>query len=253
MTYSTFSALPPAEIARSKKVTRRRRRTIAKDRKAIAITRVSWSSPVMATGGPLVQDHTPPTSHPTAANDDTKTLEKPARLHAWEHTTDVAKVVFANRALYQRGDAYVFSLNISPDQIEAASKHPKGFTDYFKRRISRNLKRMQIDAPFWFGVHVKGGRLHIHGGIAANDNVRASVRKALKRAGGKWAHPHGQHYQCEVEPMVTPDIWANYCLSDQTKVKRIIRGNAISIATTLRRRAKGLWALGSSITPRVMV
>src|SRR5665213_785474 len=234
--YSAFAALPPAEIARSKKVTRRHRRTIAKDQKAIAITRVSWSLPVMASVGPLVPDHTPPTSHSIAANDDTKTLEKPARLHAWEHTTDVAKVVFANRALYQRGAANVFTLNISPDQIEAASRHAKGFTDYFKRRISRNLKWMQIDAPFWFGVHVKGERLHIHGGIAANDNNRTSVRKALERAGGKWARAHGQQYQCEVKPMVTPDIWADYCLSDQAKVRRIITGKAVTITTPLRKR-----------------
>jgi hypothetical protein len=238
MYYSSIPAALPDKTVRSKKVTRRRRRTVAKDRKAIAITRVSWPSLATVPDGSLVATTTPPITLPKTANDDTKTLEKPARLHAWEHTTDLAKVVFANRALYRRGDANVLSLNISPDQIEAASRHPKGFTDYFKRRISLNLKRMQVDAPFWFGVHVKGGRLHLHGGIAANDNNRASVRLALERAGGKWAHERGKQYQCEVKPMVTPDIWANYCLSDQAKVRRIIVGKAVTITTPLRRHGK---------------
>jgi hypothetical protein len=241
MYYTSLPVALPDEIVRSKKVTRRRRRTVAKDRKAIAITRVSWPSLATVPDGALVPIITPPITLAKPANDDTKAVEKPARIHAWEHTTDMAKVVFANRALYQSGDANVFSLNISPDQIEAASRHPKGFTDYFKRRISLNLKRMIIDAPFWFGVHVKDGRLHLHGGIAANDNNRASVRLAVERAGGKWAHERGKQYQCEVKPMVTPDIWANYCLSDQAKVRRIIVGKAVTITTPLRRQAKMLY------------
>lgn len=254
MNYSSFPHSLPDEIPRSKKVTKRRRRSVAKDRKAIAITRVSWPSPETPPDGPLVTNPTPPITHPLPANDDTKVLEKPERLQAWEHTTDVAKVVFSNRALAMSGRAYAFTLDLSPKEIAAANDNAKGFTDYFKRRISRNLKRMAgVATPiFLFGVDVNpAGRLHLHGGIEANDNDLDAIKAALVAAGGVWAHKRGQHYQCDLQPMYTPDVWADYCLHGQAKVRRIITGKAISIAMPLRRRAKELWSLGSS--PTVLV
>lgn len=236
------------DVARSKKVTKRRRRTIAKDRKAIAITRVSTPLTPTASDGALVSNPTSPITHPTPANDDSKVLKKLRRFHSWDHTTDLAKVVFANRAAYQEGRTYAFSLDLSPKEIAAANDNAKGFADHFKRRISRNLKRMAIDAPFWFGVDVtRAGRLHLHGGIAANDNQLDVVERAMCAAGGDWASKYHADKQCDLQPMYTPDIWANYCLRAQAKVKRIITGKAISITTPLRRRAKALWLLGPSI------
>lgn len=66
---STLPALLQDAVARSKKVTRRRRRTIARDREAIAITRVFAPVAVSAAAAPLVS---PPISLSTPANDDHK-------------------------------------------------------------------------------------------------------------------------------------------------------------------------------------
>lgn len=226
----------------SKKVTGRRRRSAAKDRKAIAITRSSALPRPTPTDAPLVASARHPLSHPLAANDDIKAGEKPAKIHRWEHTTDLGKVTAANRALYDRGRAYSFSINLGPRQIDAANDNLKGFTDHFARNINRALKRALGYVPLYgFAVGVKAGRLHLHGGIEANDNEEPATKAAIDSV-GDWEATHGRKYKLHWEPMYTPDIWASYCMRDQAKAKRLIRGRAISITTPLRRRAKEHWS-----------
>lgn len=230
---------------------------MVKDRKAIALTRVSWplakegsvGSSVATSIPPLTppslpkaaNDESAPTSHPRPPSEGSTGVKKPERLHSWEHTTDLGKVVFANRALAQGGRAYAFTVNLGPAQIKAANDNAKGFADHFKRRISRTLKRAGFDVPYWFAVDVtKTGRLHIHGGLEANDNNLDAVKEALRAAGGAWKGL-GRQFQCHVKPMVTPDVWANYCLRNQAKVRRLVRGRSVSITTVLRRRGKALY------------
>jgi hypothetical protein len=240
--YSSSSASLHRDDTWSKKVTKRRRRSIAKDRRAIAITRVSSPTTPMASVGASVADTTPrPLTLPKPANDDSKASKKTTRIHAWEHTTDYAKVVSANRAIALTGRAYAFTLNLSPKQIAAANDNLKGFTDHFKRRISRSLTRADTaNAVYWFAVDVTpAGRPHLHGAIEDNDNLgRDSIERALCAAGGKWASIHHARRQCDLQPLCTPDVWANYCLRNQGKVKRLIVGKAVSITGPLRRRAK---------------
>jgi hypothetical protein len=241
---STVPKVLADKVRRSKKVTKRRRSSMARDRKAIALTRVSAPSLAEASDSSLVATSPRPTPHPITADEDKTGEPKPAaRFHAWEHTTDIGKVHLSNRALAQEGRAYAFTLNLSPDQINAANDNAKGFTDYFKRRISRNLKRMAgVVAPtFWFAVDVgREDRLHPQGGIEADPNDIEAIKEALEAAGGVWAHKRGQGYQCYLEPMYTPDIWATYCLRNQAKVRRLIVGKAITITTVLRRRGRAI-------------
>jgi hypothetical protein len=82
---------------------------------------------------------TPPSIPTNLATAPAEALKKSAH-HPWEHTTDVAKVVFAKtRVLFTDAPSVAFTLNLSPDQIAAANDNPEG-PDHFKRRFSRSLK-----------------------------------------------------------------------------------------------------------------
>ena len=178
---------------------------------------------------------TPPLSDPKPANDDIKAeekptasiaAEKPANIHAWEHTADPGKLTTAYRVLEASGAGVAFTLNLGPAEIIAAQRHPKGFVDYFKRPIDRALRRALGYVPLYgFGVDVaRDDRPHFHGADRANDNQLEAINGALCHAAGKWANPRHGERQCELERLYTPHIWANYCLRNQAKVKRLIRG-----------------------------
>lgn len=239
---------------RFKKVTKRPRRSAAKDRKAIAATRNFTPPPILPGATPSV---TIPTPLRTPENDAHKSPSHPHGLslpkkagsdskkgHPWSLTTDLGKLTSAYRVLEATGKGVVFTLNCGPAERAAAQRHPKGFADYFKRRISRTLKRTLGYVPLHgFGVDVTpDGRLHIHGALAANDNQLATIEKALRQAGGKWASKWHKERQCQFKVLHPADGWAKYCLRHQAKVRRIIAGRSICITTPLRRRAKDLWS-----------
>jgi hypothetical protein len=199
---------------------------------------------------PANDDHKAPsdTHGVLPVSDARKVAEKSAttaKSHAYEHTTDLGKITSAYRVLEATGAGVAFTLNCSPDEIAAAQHHPRGFADYFKRRISRALKGAFDYAPLYgFGVDVApDNRLHIHGAIAANDNQLAVIKGALCHAGGKWASPWHRDKQCKLKPLCPADGWAIYCLRNQARVRRIITGGTISITTPLRRRARELWSV----------
>jgi hypothetical protein len=194
---------------RFKKVTTRYRRSAAKDRKAIAATRNFTPPPILQGAAPLVLIPTPHhrpgnDAHNSPSHPQGLSLPKNARNdgnkgHAWSFTTDLGKLTSAYRVLEATGKGVAFSLDCSPDEIVAAQRHPNGFADYFKRRISRTLKRALGYVPLHgFGVDVaRDDRLHIHGAIAANDNQLAAIEKALRQAGGKWASKWHTDKQCQ--------------------------------------------------------
>jgi hypothetical protein len=199
---------------------------------------------------PANDDHKAPseTYSVLPVSDGRKGAEKSATAaipHAYEHTTDLGKLTSAYRVLEATGAGVAFTLNCSPDEIAAAQRHPKGFIDYFKRRISSALKRALGYAPLYgFGVDVaRDDRPHFHGAIAANDNQLDAIKRALCHAGGKWASPWHREKQCKFKPLHPADGWATYCIGNQARVRRIITGKTISITTPLRRRAKELWSV----------
>src|SRR5690349_20748360 len=99
----------------SKKVTANRRRFAIRDAKTIANTRAFT---LLSTGrladSSVATDNLPITGFIQASE---------ARLPPlWEHTTDLAKVTFANRVLVPRG-AFAFSLNLAPAVVMAANEN----------------------------------------------------------------------------------------------------------------------------------
>lgn len=207
-------------------------------------------TPTTPESPPLSPLTTPSLSPANDDHSDTRKSEKSgaksAPVHCWAHTTDTAKVTASNRVLATTGKGYAFTLNLSPTEIAAANDNRKGFADYFKRRISRALKRALGYVPDYLitvGVAARD-RLHLHGTIEANDNEADAVKRALKPAGGIWEHGRGSKYQCQMERLYTPDVWSAYCLRDSPKARRLIKGKAVSITTPLRHRAREHWSTG---------
>jgi hypothetical protein len=79
-------------------------------------------------------------------------------------------------------------------------------------------------------------------GRRPDGNQLDAIKGALCHAGGKWASPWHREKQCKFKPLHPADGWAIYCLRNQARVKRLIRGRLISITTPLRGRAKELWS-----------
>jgi hypothetical protein len=57
------------------------------------------------------------------------------RLPDWDETTDVLKVIVANRALIEHGIPYAFTLNPSPKEIKNALVYRVGFRPSMYRDI----------------------------------------------------------------------------------------------------------------------
>jgi hypothetical protein len=163
------------------------------------------------------------------------------RRHSWAHTTDLAKLTLANRVLSDREAYLPFTLNLGWKAIKAANDNAKGVVDYFRRRVTKELKRKLGYCPdYWFIVHVKKGRPHLHGTIGANDNDKLRIREALEVAGGRWQSAYPQ-YQIQFSRRGDPDGWVRYCLVTRSKdfvaAKRLL-GSAVTITRPLRREAK---------------
>jgi len=253
----TVSTLVPS-LRRTKKVPSRRRRSIQRDQEIIAATSISTPRPIMTINAPSVRSlpYKPSpsvVSTPIPANDDAppysgaKCLPETAewsrrRRIRWESTTDIAKVTFANRVLFAEAASVAFTLNLGPCAVAAAKANAKGFVDYFKRRISKELDRKLGRHPlYWFAVHCKGDRPHLHGTIAVNDNDLPKVRVALRVAGGEWNSNQGKGKQVQFKPHYDPDGWARYCLNRDFTAARRIMSTATSITSRLRRAAKRLF------------
>ncbi len=220
--------------ARSKKVTRKRRRSATKDAKAIAMTRVSELRCHRGTDDTLVVANT---NGPLETSKTEKTVEFPS----WEFTTHLSKVTFANRAI-EMGGGLAFTLNLAPGVIVAANENSLGFADHISRRITRALKRLFRAVPFWFGIHVTPQcRPHVHGAIGANDNERAAVDAALRGAGGDWPAAARQ-FQLKLKRMDDPDGWARYVLRGLPQASRQVPGRVIVITKPLRSVAATLYA-----------
>jgi hypothetical protein len=244
----------------SKKVPKRRRRTVKNDRKIIAVTRISGSTATVSVLAPslsvsastsaapiiLPALHTATKTVPANDNPDTAlALRSPGfpkgRRLLWAHTTDLAKLTFANRVL-SKGEIFLpFTLNLGWKAIKAANDNAKGFVDYFRRRVTKELKRKLGYCPdYWFIVHVKKGRPHAHGAIGVNDNEKPRVKEALEIAGGRWRSTHPQ-YQVRFSRRGDPDGWVRYCLGTRSKdfvAAQRLFGSAVSITMQLRRKAK---------------
>jgi hypothetical protein len=194
---------------------------------------------------PLVEAR--PTSIETPSNDNAEYKEEKTpkqRLPEWDETTDVLKVIVANRALIEHGIPYAFTLNPSPKEIKKALAHKDGPKKYFAARISRWLRQELGYVPMhWFVLECdrKTSRLHLHGGIALDHNVVPRACEALKKAGGKWTNILGKQFQLKLKAQYAPDGWARYSLKHRGFTKKVIATDAlVFIPNDLRSQAKHL-------------
>jgi hypothetical protein len=119
------------------------------------------------------------------------------------------KVWAANRALEILGHAYAFSLNLSPNVINAANDNDRGHLDLVRRPVLRELKK-----ALGRDVHARliletthDGRLHLHGGLALNDNEIPTTERALNHAGGLWRGKGAEQSalaRCDCDPSSRP-------------------------------------------------
>jgi hypothetical protein len=213
----------------TKKATKRRRKSITRDRRNLAKLGTFATSAASAIPSPLVLKSLTPlrpltTPSPFAlkaiANDNADTRDPPS----WDHTTHVAKLWAANRALLHHGALYAFSLDPSPSEIAKAHASPKGFAGHFREAITRALKRKLGRKPmFWIAVDLTpGGRLHLHGGLALEDGEGGLIASALQEAGDEWASAYHKDKQVDLAHQYEPDGWARYAIRMRSKVRHIV-------------------------------
>jgi hypothetical protein len=245
--------------SRSNKVTRRFRRLDKNDIQTLGNIPTT-SKPVSPEfDAPLVDDWSDPLpllidpwfnplpSHLHAVNDN-------VQLPVWEHSSDRLKLTFANRGLVSLGqspegcwsDVAAFSLNLTPERIAEAQRHPKGFIDSLKRDLDRVFNRMIGEVPsYWFGAGAtQDGRLHLHGAIHTKKSSAPAVKVALLAIGGKWPDDdkEAENHQLDLQPMTDADGWVRYVLKQGPAARRlIITGKSLTIPKELRREGHRLY------------
>lgn len=150
------------------------------------------------------------------------------------------KLTFANEALQAAGKPVVsFSLNLAPDCIERALRHPRGLVDCLKRHFDRALKRRLGYVPlYWFSADVAShDRLHLHGGIGIDLPDLTHVRAALLEIGGKWASAYEADRQLDMNPQRCDAGWVKYAIQSFGATRKIIGDQTVTIAG-LRSMAK---------------
>jgi hypothetical protein len=167
----------------------------------------------------------------------------------WEHSGDRVKLTFANRGLVALGgfhnDVAAFSLNLTPERIAEAQRHPKGFIDSLKRDLDRTFNRMIGEVPsYWFGAGATAdGRLHIHGAIHISKASAPINDAALRDIGGEWPKHVRPEYQLDLRPMTDADGWVRYVLKQGPSARRLITtGKSLTIPKELRREGRRLYA-----------
>lgn len=183
--------------------------------------------------GEVVEHLPPPSSTSTSttknANDNepetTKTSTGRGRMIAsWENAGELPRIIATNRALDRFGVPKAFSLNISPELIQAGNDNARGQLDYHRRRIALALKRAFGKAPpMWLVIETEDdGRQHLHGGIALTDrHDPVAILKTLSKACGDWTTQGSA--PAYWRDQYDPDGWAAYPLKRKERTRRDLR------------------------------
>jgi hypothetical protein len=183
-----------------------------------------YSPAVSPAGSALIS--TPSISLHVSPSSDLINSKKSATIFpSWEKTRDRLKLTMYNRALGV--NARSWSLNLSPDCIEEAQRGR--FADVMKRRLETELEKALGYVPsFWFGVDTtRVGRLHLHGGIDAPNDLETTA-EAFCVAGGEWAASRKDEHQFEWKEHCD-DGWPKYALRDAGAVRKLIKGRPIAV------------------------
>lgn len=169
-----------------------------------------------------------------------------------------------------------FTVNLTPEFVNKALQHKKGFIDYTKRKIDKAMLSELTRVPqYWFvvemapvtGSHIIGRqRPHLHGSILITLSERESERKqktpisrAFHRAIGK-CHPDfserllnlGNHKVYAENAGITETAaaidWAGYCLKFYTFARLYLNSKSnLTADNATKRQAEALYGL---LTPK---
>lgn len=242
---NTISATKIAPRSLCDKVTRARRGNDARDRQTLETIQKTFVSLPRENDLPLVDIWFNPL--PTLYKADNDNVDLPI----WKHSADTLKLTFANRGLVHLGrlggfsnDVAAWTLNLSPERIDEAQRHPKGFVDSLKRDLDRVFNRMIGEVPsYWFGAGItKDGRLHLHGAIHSSRSDHPLIKQALLEIGGQWDKQASAWRQLDLRPMTDADGWVRYVLKQGAAARRIIKaGKSLTIPKDLRREGLRLY------------
>ncbi|TAK62305.1 hypothetical protein [Methylobacter sp.] len=199
----------------------------------------------------------------------------------WRNARHRLKAVFYQLAMLHQAEQsdcrlIPFTANLTPDFVNKALRHKKGFIDYTKRKIDRAMKSELSRVPqYWFVVElapvtgnpIKGRqRPHLHGGILLTPPEKESVRKqktpisrAFHRAIGK-CHPdfserlfvmddHKTYAQQRGITEITAALnWPGYCLKYYSFTRWFLnRQPNLTADNATKRQAEALYGL---LTPK---
>jgi hypothetical protein len=224
-----------ASKALSKKVTRRFRRSASIDDELIKKIQQFRVFPNALIGTPLVGDFQPPISHPLKPSNDNA-------LPVWELTKDRVKLAASTWALQVSGKRPIsWTLNLTPERIEEAQRHPSGFTKCMSRYLQRAFEReLGSAALYWLSTDASAtGRLHLHGAVAADPQKLEAVERALRHVGGQGSKPDKDDNMVDLNLERCDEGWAIYSVRNAARVRRLIKGRTLSITGPLR--SEGKW------------
>ncbi|MYZ46454.1 hypothetical protein [Propylenella binzhouense] len=239
------------------------RTSASRDRRSGMIPRVSSTSAASVSGSSLVAEtNTPPNtpsnpSHtltrntstpktltrntPTSEPENTLTIRDHRLPPDWKRSTEILRGTFLNRALTSFGAPYALSLNLDADVTRKALASGSFSAAIFKR-LKRTLEAaLERPVHLWIIPEATcSGRLHIHGGIAANDNELPRIEDALKRVGGTWTKA-GREHQADIREQHDPDGWVRYTEKTLGRTRKMLGSRLLSADNALREEAKRLY------------
>jgi hypothetical protein len=141
--------------------------------------------------------------------------------------------------------AFAFTLRLGP---EVRQDIPAGkLADHLRDRIRRELRTefgdLELTPPEFF-ISIEApflGETHVHGACTMPDDPRGreALRKALKRAGGKWPKTASGR-QLDTQLLTTPVRWMSYITKSCLYAEMMLGGPVVAASSGLRGKDK-LW------------
>lgn len=193
----------------------------------------------------------------------------------WRYAEPELKAVFYQLAMLQQAEQIdcqltPFTANLTPEFVNKALQHKKGFVDYIKRKIDKAmLSELSRIPQYWFAVEMVpalGGytrgrqRPHLHGGLLITPTESESVRKqktpiskVFHKAIGK-CHPDfserllnlGNHKDYAEKNGITEITavinWARYCFKHNTFARLFLNNKSnLTANNATKRQAAALY------------
>jgi hypothetical protein len=183
----------------------------------------------------------------------------------WRDTTPYLRGEFAHYALKLEGETVGIALNLGAEIERKALGKADGAKRYLTERIDHHLEvEFGRKVEFWFRLEAGDGphnlpfsfreptsgrvNLHLHGEVGCSHAVKAKLRRALQKAGGKW-ESRGVRYQAQTAP--NPDSgYVSYAFKNDPRLAHRMLGvesepswcdDLLMVSLDLKRRSKALY------------